>query len=66
MVNGRKSTVAKGLLSAAGAGGVFATGVHGVSVAPDGTVFGVETSGDSQGTSPAGPVGASRRVACST
>lgn len=45
VVNGRKSTVAKGLLSAAGAGGVFATGVHGVSVAPDGTVFGVETSG---------------------
>jgi glucose/arabinose dehydrogenase len=45
IANGKKSTVAKGLLSAAGAGGVFATGVHGVSVAPDGTVFGVETSG---------------------
>ena len=45
VVNGKKTTVAKGLLSAAGAGGVFATGVHGVSVAPDGTVFGVETSG---------------------
>jgi sugar lactone lactonase YvrE len=29
------------LLSAAGPGGVFATGIHGVSVAPDGTVFGV-------------------------
>jgi len=43
--SGLKSTVAKGLLSAAGAGGVFATGVHGVSVAPDGTLFGVETSG---------------------
>jgi hypothetical protein len=42
---GKKSIVAKGLLSAAGPGGVFATGVHGVSVAPDGTVFGVETSG---------------------
>jgi glucose/arabinose dehydrogenase len=45
VANGKKTTVAKGLLSAAGAGGVFATGVHGVSVAPDGTVFGVETSG---------------------
>lgn len=45
VANGKKSIVAKGLLSAAGAGGVFATGVHGVSVAPDGTVFGVETSG---------------------
>jgi glucose/arabinose dehydrogenase len=44
VLNGRKSIVAKGLLSAAGAGGVFATGVHGVSVAPDGRVFGVETS----------------------
>jgi hypothetical protein len=37
VANGRKTTVAKGLLSAAGAGGVFATGIHGVSVAPDGT-----------------------------
>ena len=45
VANGKKTIVAKGLLSAAGAGGVFATGVHGVSVAPDGTVFGVETSG---------------------
>jgi glucose/arabinose dehydrogenase len=45
VANGKKTTVAKGLLSAAGAGGVFATGVHGVSVAPDGRVFGVETSG---------------------
>jgi hypothetical protein len=45
VLNGKKSIVAKGLLSAAGGGGVFATGVHGVSVAPDGTVFGVETSG---------------------
>ena len=45
VANGKKSIVAKGLLSAAGAGGVFATGVHGVSVAPDGRVFGVETSG---------------------
>jgi len=45
VANGKKSVVAKGLLSGAGAGGVFATGVHGVSVAPDGRVFGVETSG---------------------
>ena len=45
VANGNKSTVVKGLLSAAGAGGVFATGVHGVSVAPDGRVFGVKTSG---------------------
>jgi hypothetical protein len=45
VANGRKSSVAKGLLSIAGAGGVFAGGVHGVSVAPDGTVFGVEASG---------------------
>ena len=45
VANGKKSIFAKGLLSAAGAGGVFATGVHGVSVAPDGRVFGVETSG---------------------
>ena len=45
VANGKKSTVVKGLLSAAGAGGVFATGVHGVSVAPDGRLFGVETSG---------------------
>jgi hypothetical protein len=45
VANGKKTTVAKGLLSVAGGGGVFASGVHGVSVAPDGTVFGVETSG---------------------
>jgi hypothetical protein len=45
VANGKKSTVVKGLLSAAGAGGLFATGVHGVSVAPDGRLFGVETSG---------------------
>ena len=45
VANGTKSIFVKGLLSAAGAGGVFATGVHGVSVAPDGRVFGVETSG---------------------
>jgi WD40 repeat protein len=45
VANGKKSTVVKGLLSAAGAGGVFATGIHGVSIAPDGRLFGVETSG---------------------
>jgi hypothetical protein len=45
---GRKSVVTKGLLSGAGPGGVFATGVHGVSVAPDGRVFGVEFSGPPQ------------------
>jgi glucose/arabinose dehydrogenase len=45
VANGKKSSVANRLLSTAGAGGVFATGVHGVSVAPDGRVFGVETSG---------------------
>jgi hypothetical protein len=45
VANGRKSIVVKGLLSAAGGGGVFATGLHGVSVAPDGRLFGVETSG---------------------
>lgn len=45
LTGGRKSTIVRGLLSAAGQGGVFATGTHGVSVAPDGTVFAVETSG---------------------
>jgi hypothetical protein len=45
VANGTKSTVVKGLFSAAGGGGVFATGVHGVSVSPDGRLFGVETSG---------------------
>jgi sugar lactone lactonase YvrE len=45
VAGGVKRTVAKGLLSVAGGGGVFASGVHGVSVDPDGTVFGVETSG---------------------
>lgn len=45
VVGGAKSTVAKGLLSVGGPGGVFATGVDGVSVAPDGKLFGVTTSG---------------------
>jgi WD40 repeat protein len=55
VANGKKSVVVKGLLSAAGAGGVFATGVHGVSVAPDGRVFAVETSGTPQDIGSAPP-----------
>ena len=39
-----KSTVARGMVSIAGQGGPFAAGLHGVSVAPDGTVFGVTGS----------------------
>ena len=67
VANGKKTTVAKGLLSAAGAGGVFATGVHGVSVAPDGTVFGVETSGTPKDIARRTARGcASRPAACST
>ena len=42
--DGRKSTVAGGMVSLAGAGGPFAGGLHGVSVAPDGSVFGVTGS----------------------
>jgi SMP-30/Gluconolactonase/LRE-like region len=42
--DGSKSTVASGMFSLAGPGGPFATGLHGVSVAPDGTVFGVTGS----------------------
>ena len=45
VAGGAKSTVAKGLLSVGGPGGVFATGVDGVSVSPDGKVYGVMTSG---------------------
>ena len=50
--NGRKTTVARGMFSLAGQGGPFAAGLHGVSVAPDGTVFGVtgsSTPGDVAG-----------------
>jgi hypothetical protein len=43
--DGRKTTVARGMFSLAGEGGPFAAGLHGVSVAPDGTVFGVTGSG---------------------
>jgi sugar lactone lactonase YvrE len=42
--DGSKSTVARGMISLAGPGGPFAVGLHGVSVAPDGTVFGVTAS----------------------
>lgn len=42
--DGSKSTVARGMFSLAGPGGPFAIGLHGVSVAPDGTVFGVTGS----------------------
>jgi DNA-binding beta-propeller fold protein YncE len=54
--DGRKSTVARGMFSLAGQGGPFAAGLHGVSVAPDGTVFGVTGSAtprDLQGVPPA-------------
>ena len=43
--DGRKTNVARGMVSVAGEGGPFATGLHGVSVAPDGSVFGVTGSG---------------------
>jgi SMP-30/Gluconolactonase/LRE-like region len=43
--DGRKSTVAGGMVSVAGRGGPFAAGLHGVSVAPDGSVFAVTGSG---------------------
>jgi len=39
--DGSKRNVAKGFVSLAGPGGPFAAGLHGVSVAPDGTVFAV-------------------------
>ena len=42
--DGSKSKVASGMFSLAGPGGPFAIGLHGVSVAPDGTVFGVTGS----------------------
>jgi hypothetical protein len=44
-LNGETSTVASGFASAGLRGGPFASGVHGVSVAPDGTVFAVTGSG---------------------
>jgi glucose/arabinose dehydrogenase len=45
VAGGRKRTVAKGFASASAPGGVFATGIHGVSVDPDGDVFTVAGSG---------------------
>jgi glucose/arabinose dehydrogenase len=42
--DGSKSNVARGFASLGGQGGVFAQGVHGVSVAPDGSVFAVTGS----------------------
>jgi glucose/arabinose dehydrogenase len=43
--NGKARTLAGGNLSFGGPGGVFTTGVNGVSVAPDGSVVSVTTSG---------------------
>ena len=45
VLDGNKSTVAKGFASLGAPGGLFASGVHGVSVAPDGAVFAVTGSG---------------------
>jgi sugar lactone lactonase YvrE len=42
--DGSKSTLAGGMVSIAGPGGPFAIGLHGVSVAPDGSVFAVTGS----------------------
>ncbi len=43
--DGDKTNVATGFASYGGPGGLFAAGLHGVSVAPDGTVFGLTGSG---------------------
>jgi sugar lactone lactonase YvrE len=42
--DGTKSTFARGMVSLAPKGGAFAGGLHGVSVAPDGSTFGVTGS----------------------
>jgi DNA-binding beta-propeller fold protein YncE len=42
--SGRKRTIAGGFVSAAGRGGPFAAGLHGVSVAPDGLIYAVSGS----------------------
>jgi DNA-binding beta-propeller fold protein YncE len=42
--DGSKSNFARGMVSIAGPGGPFAAGLHGVSVAPDGSVFAVTGS----------------------
>ena len=46
--NGKASTFAKAFFSGAAPGGPFALGVHGVSVSPNGKVYGVTTSGPPQ------------------
>ncbi len=45
LAGGKLSTVARGFISGAGPDGSFAGGLHGVSVSPEGAVFGVTTSG---------------------
>jgi hypothetical protein len=45
VAGGQKTVVAKGIFSGSGPGGLFAGGLHGVSVDPAGNVFGVTTSG---------------------
>jgi DNA-binding beta-propeller fold protein YncE len=44
VLGGQKRTIARGMISVAGPGGPFASGLHGVSVAPDGSIFGVTGS----------------------
>jgi sugar lactone lactonase YvrE len=46
--DGGKTTAARGMVSIAGPGGPFAIGLHGVSMAPDGTVFAVTGSSTPQ------------------
>jgi hypothetical protein len=48
VAGGKKRTVAGGFVSIAGPGGPFAAGLHGVSVAPDGSVFAVSGSSTPQ------------------
>lgn len=48
IAGGKKRTVAGGFVSLAGPGGPFAAGLHGVSVAPDGSVFAVSGSSTPQ------------------
>ena len=46
--NGKARTFAKGMISLGGPDGSFAVGLHGVSVAPDGSIYTVTTSGPPQ------------------
>jgi DNA-binding beta-propeller fold protein YncE len=46
--DGTKSTVAGGFVSVAGQGGPFASGLHGVSVAPNGSIYAVSGSATPQ------------------